>query len=167
MEKFGKSQSVSRKEDIRFLTGEGRYVDDLIPAGALHAFVFRSPAAHAELTNFDLEVAREADGVHLVLCYDDIIAAGVKTGLDSTVVDNLDGSKGAAPSRPMLANKRVRFVGEAIAFIVAGTPAQARDAAELIECDYDELPVHLAIAPGGKTIHPEAPNNLALSLIHI
>jgi carbon-monoxide dehydrogenase large subunit len=61
----------------------------------------------------------------------------------------------------MLANKRVRFVGEAIAFIVAGTPAQARDAAELIECDYDELPVHLAIAPGGKTIHPEAPNNLA------
>jgi carbon-monoxide dehydrogenase large subunit len=85
----------------------------------------------------------------------------VKTGLDSTVVDNLDGSKGAAPSRPMLANKRVRFVGEAIAFIVAGTPAQARDAAELIGCDYDELPVHLAIAPGGKTIHPEAPNNLA------
>jgi carbon-monoxide dehydrogenase large subunit len=161
MEKFGKSQSVSRKEDIRFLTGEGRYVDDLIPAGALHAFVFRSPVAHAELTNFDLEVAREANGVHLVLGYDDIIAAGVKTGLDSTVVDNLDGSKGAAPSRPMLANKRVRFVGEAIAFIVAGTPAQARDAAELIECDYDELPVHLAIAPGGKTIHPEAPNNLA------
>ncbi|MAT88067.1 MAG: xanthine dehydrogenase [Aestuariivita sp.] len=161
MEKFGKSQSVSRKEDIRFLTGQGRYVDDLIPEGALHMFVFRSPVAHAELKGFDLEAVREADGVHLVLGFDEIVGAGVNAGLDSTVVDNLDGSKGAAPFRPMLADKRVRFVGEAIAAIIADTPAQARDAGELIECDYDELPVHLALAPGGETIHPEAPENLA------
>ena len=161
MEKFGRSQSVSRKEDIRFLTGQGHYVEDLIPKDALHTFVFRSPVAHAELIGLDLEAARESDGVHLVLGYGDLVAADVVVGLDGTIVKNLDGSQGAAPFRPMLANKRVRFVGEAIAVIVAETPAQARDAAELIECEYDELPVHLAIAPGGETIHSEAPENLA------
>ena len=161
MEKFGRSQSVSRKEDIRFLTGQGHYVEDLIPKDALHTFVFRSPVAHAELIGLDLEAARESDGVHLVLGYGDLVAADVVVGLDGTIVKNLDGSQGAAPFRPILANKRVRFVGEAIAVIVAETPAQARDAAELIECEYDELPVHLAIAPGGETIHSEAPENLA------
>ena len=119
MEKFGKSQSVNRKEDIRFLTGQGRYIGDLVPEDALCMFVFRSPVAHAELKDLDLGIAREADGVHLVLSFDELVAAGVHAGLDSTLVDNLDGSKGAAPFRPMLANKRVRFVGEAIAVIIA------------------------------------------------
>jgi carbon-monoxide dehydrogenase large subunit len=71
MEKFGKCQSIKRVEDVRFLTGHGRYADDIAPAGALHAFVFRSPVAHAEIGALDLEDARAADGVHLILTIDE------------------------------------------------------------------------------------------------
>ena len=77
MEKFGKSQSVNRKEDKRFLTGQGRYIGDLVPEDALCMFVFRSPVAHAELKGLDLGIAREAGGVHLVLSFDELVAAGV------------------------------------------------------------------------------------------
>ena len=86
MEKFGKSQSVNRKEDKRFLTGQGRYIGDLVPEDALCMFVFRSPVAHAELKGLDLGIAREADGVHLVLSFDELVPAGVHAGLDSTLL---------------------------------------------------------------------------------
>ena len=77
MERFGKSQSVNRKEDIRFLTGQGLYIGDLFTEDALCMFVFRSPVAHAELKGPDLGIAREPDGVHLVLSFDELVAAGV------------------------------------------------------------------------------------------
>ena len=139
MEKFGKSQSVKRVEDVRFLTGQGRYVDDIAPHGALHAFVFRSPVAHAEIGALDLEHARAADGVHLILTVDELEAAGVKTAMPAAILDNRDGTPAAAPKRHVLAKDRVRFVGEPVAVIVADTLTQARDAAELIDLDYDEL----------------------------
>ncbi|SLN61772.1 Carbon monoxide dehydrogenase large chain [Pseudoruegeria aquimaris] len=161
MDKFGKSQPVKRVEDTRFLKGTGRYVGDLAPAGALHAFFLRSPVAHAEITALDLEEARNAPGVHLVLCAQDLLDAGVKLGMDGHLVRNRDGSKGADPERPILAHGRVRFVGEAIAAVIAETPEQAKDAAELIGFDFDELDVHVEPRPGGAQIHPEAPDNIA------
>ncbi len=161
MDKFGKSQPVSRIEDVRFLTGTGRYVDDIAPEGALHAFVFRSPVAHAEITALDTTAAKAAPGVALVLTAAEAEAEGVTLGLDATVVPNRDGSKGAAPERPFLAKGRVRFVGEPVAVVVAETLAQAKDASELIEFDYEELDAHVDVTPGGPLIHPEAPDNVA------
>ena len=162
MEAFGKSQSVRRTEDLRFLTGHGRYVDDIAPTDALHAVFLRSPVAHAEIGGLDVEGARAAPGVHLVLTAADLEAAGVNLAMKSTRVENRDGSKGAGPLRPVLAKGRVRFVGEPIAMIVADTLAEAKDAAELIEPDFDTLEAHMKLALGGPALHPEqAPDNLA------
>ncbi|WP_227269748.1 xanthine dehydrogenase family protein molybdopterin-binding subunit [Roseobacter weihaiensis] len=161
MEKFGKSQPVKRVEDIRFLTGEGRYVDDIAPDTALFAVVFRAPVAHATITALDVSAARAAEGVRAVLTADDLKAAGIDHSMSSSIIKNRDGSMGAAPRRPVLAEDRMRFVGEPVAFIVAQTLEQARDAAELIELDYDDMPAKMDLKPGGPAIHDEAPDNLA------
>ncbi len=161
MEKFGKSQSVKRVEDVRFLTGQGRYVDDIAPADALHAFVLRSSQAHGTITELDVEDAREMPGVHLVITAQDLAEAGITEGMVATVVDNRDGSKGAAPRRPILAEGKVRFVGEPVAMIVADSLAEARDAAEAIMLDIDDLPAKLDLTPGGTALHDEAPDNRA------
>lgn len=161
MDKFGKSQSVTRVEDLRFLTGHGRYVDDIAPEGALHAYFLRSSVAHGEITTLDVADAVEMPGVHLVVTADDLIAAGVKIGMAGVTVKNRDGSKGAAPVRPILAQGRVRHVGEAVVMIVADNMLAAKDAAEVIAFEIDDLPVHVDLAVGGDAIHPEAPENLA------
>lgn len=161
MEKFGKSQSFKRSEDVRFLTGHGRYVDDIVPEGALHAFVLRSPVAHAAITELDVSDAREMPGVHMVATVDDLIAAGMDISMDGTVIKNRDGSKAADPLRPILAKERVRHVGEPVALIVADSMIEAKDAAEAIVFDFEELPVHMALEAGGDPIHPEAPDNRA------
>ncbi|KAF0676762.1 xanthine dehydrogenase family protein molybdopterin-binding subunit [Profundibacterium mesophilum] len=161
MESFGKAQPVKRVEDVRFLTGAGRYVDDIAPEGALHAVMVRSPVAHAEITGLDLSQARAAPGVHAVLAAPDIEAMGLSLGMGFSTVKNQDGSPGAAPERPFLARGVMRFVGEPVAICVAETLAQARDAAELVELDYAERAVHVDLAPGGTALHPEAPENLA------
>lgn len=161
MEKFGKSQSVKRVEDVRFLNGTGRYVDDIVPKGALRAYVLRSTVAHGEITTLDIAEARAADGVHMVATLADLEAAGLHVAMNANIIDNSDGTKAAAPERPILARGRVRFVGEPVAFIVADTLAQARDAAEMIELDFDDLDVHMALAPGGPPLHPQAPDNVA------
>jgi carbon-monoxide dehydrogenase large subunit len=161
MDKFGKSQPVTRVEDQRFLTGHGRYVDDIAPKGALVAYVLRAPVAHAEITALDVEAAREAPGVHLVLTADDLAQDGVTEGMAFNLVQNRDGTKGAAPRRPILAEGRVRFVGEPVALIVAESLVAARDAAELIELELEDLPAHMEIGPGGTALHDEAPDNRA------
>ncbi|MBO9432073.1 xanthine dehydrogenase family protein molybdopterin-binding subunit [Sulfitobacter sp. R18_1] len=161
MEKFGKSQPVKRVEDHRFLTGAGRYVDDIAPAEALYGVFFRAPVAHGVITELDVADARAADGVHLVLTCADLEAAGMNIALPHTVVDNRDGSKGTAPLRPMLAKDRVRYVGEPVALVVAESLQQARDAAEMILFEADDLPAKMDIAPGGETLHAEAPDNRA------
>ncbi|MEP3296421.1 MAG: xanthine dehydrogenase family protein molybdopterin-binding subunit [Pseudoruegeria sp.] len=161
MDKFGKRLPVKRVEDIRFLTGAGRYVDDLAPKNALHAYFLRATMAHADITALDLTEARAAKGVHLALCAEDLVKAGVRLKMGAHLVKNRDGSKGADPERPILANGRVRFVGEPIVVIVADTMEQAKDAAELIVLEFEPLDVHVAPLPGGPTIHPEAPDNVA------
>jgi carbon-monoxide dehydrogenase large subunit len=158
---YGESQ-VGRREDLRFLTGQGRYVDDIAPLGALHALFFRSPVAHADIVALDLDAARAAPGVRLVLSAADLAAAGVALGMPCTTVPNRDGSRGAAPERPLLARGRVRFVGEPLVAVIAETAAAARDALDLVGFDYAERPVHMALAPGGEPLHPaEARANLA------
>lgn len=161
MEKFGKSQSVTRVEDVRFLTGTGRYVDDIAPKGALRGYVVRSSVAHGVITALDVSDARAADGVALVLTLADFEDGGVNVAMKATVVKNRDGSKGAEPERPVLARDKVRFVGEAVAFIVADTLANARDAAEMIELEIEDLDAHVAVASGGPALHPQAPDNIA------
>ena len=160
MAKFGRSQPVSRIEDRRFLTGAGRYTSDLWPEECLRAYLLRSVEAHAEIS-VDAQAAGEADGVRLVLTADDLAQAGITEGMPALLVENRDGSMGAAPKRPLLAEGRVRFVGEAIALVVAESLDAARDAAELIEVEYDSLPVHLERAPGGQALHDAAPENRA------
>jgi len=161
MDKFGKSQPVRRFEDQRFLTGRGRYVDDIAPEGALHAFVFRSPVAHARITTLDVSAAAEAAGVKLVLTAADLEETGATNAMQTSPVKNKDGSKGATPQRPFLAKETVCFVGEPVALVVAETLGQAKDAAELITFDFEDLPVSVGLEPGGPTIHDEAPGNLA------
>ncbi len=161
MEKFGKSQPVTRVEDQRFLTGRGRYVDDIAPKHALYAYVLRSPVAHGTISDLDVSDAREVEGVHLVLTAQDLARAGVTEGMAFNTVKNRDGSKAAAPRRPILAEGRVRFVGEAVAMVVADSLDAARDAAEAIMLDIDDLPVHMELGPGGEALHEDAPDNRA------
>ena len=161
LQKFGKSQPVKRFEDQRFLTGAGQYVDDIVPDGALVAFFLRSNVAHGLIATLDLENARAMPGVALVVGAADLERAGVKMGLAGSTVKNRDGTRGAAPVRPILAQTYVRHVGEAVVMIVADTMDHARDAAEVIDLDIDDLPVYVDLAIGGEAIHPEAPMNHA------
>ncbi|AHD00440.1 xanthine dehydrogenase family protein molybdopterin-binding subunit [Leisingera methylohalidivorans] len=161
MGKFGNSQPVKRVEDLRFLTGQGQYIEDAAPAGALRAWVLRSPVAHGVITALNVEDARACEGVHAVITLADLEAAGIDISLDGTTVKNRDGSGGAAPERPMLARDRVRYVGEPVAVVIAETLDQARDAGELIELDIDDLPAKLDVLPGGEPLHAEAPDNRA------
>ena len=161
MQKFGKSQPVVRVEDVRFLTGAGRFVDDIAPPGALFAHFLRSPLAHGRIVALDVEEARAAPGVHLVMTLADLEAAGIDVAMTATVQTNRDGTPAAAPERPMLARDRVRFVGEPVAVVVAETPEQARDAAELIDFETEDLPVKTDLSPGGPAIHAQAPDNRA------
>ncbi|MGY6411785.1 MAG: xanthine dehydrogenase family protein molybdopterin-binding subunit [Alkalilacustris sp.] len=161
MNAFGKSQSIRRFEDVRFLTGHGRYVDDIAPAEALVAVFLRAPVSHAEITTLDVADARGMPGVAAVLTIGDLDAAGVARSMRTTPVTGPDGRAGATPERPALARNRVRFVGEPVALVLAETLTQARDAAEAIEFAFDALEPHVALAPGGPTLHPEAPDNIA------
>ena len=158
MDKFGKAQPIRRLEDVRFLSGAGRYVDDIAPEGALHGYVVRSQVAHGTLSALDVSAAEAAPGVKLVLTAETLDAADPT--LDFSVIENTDGTKAAAPKRPILATGKVRFVGEPVAFVVAETIQQARDAAELIDIEVDELPAKVDVAPGGEALYDEAPGNV-------
>lgn len=160
MEKFGKSQPVKRVEDIRLVTGHGRYVDDIAPADSLVGYFFRSPVAHARVTGLDVSDAEAAPGVLAVLTAERMKADGIDIAMEFTAAPTIDGGKGKTPRRPALAEDKVRFVGDAIALIVAETMEQAKDAAELIVFDYDDLPAHLALEPGGEPLHDDVPDNL-------
>ncbi len=161
MTKFGKAQGVGRLEDIRLLTGAGRYVDDIAPENALHALFFRSPVAHAVIDALDLAAAEAVPGVRLVLTAERLEAEGVVLGMRGVAVGNRDGSRGAMPERPVLARSTLRYVGEPVAMIVAETLDAAHDAAELIGMEYSEQAVKLDLALGGATVHDEAPQNRA------
>ena len=162
MEKFGRSQPVRRLEDRRFVTGHGRYIDDTAPAEAAHAVFVRSPVAHAVLTGVDANEARQAEGVLAVLTAEDLVADGVELSMEADLLDLPGGGTGADVPRPILANGKLRFVGEPVAVVVATSRQAGRDAAELVGIDYDDLAPHLDLAPGGEPVHDAAPDNVAL-----
>jgi carbon-monoxide dehydrogenase large subunit len=159
--KFGSSRPLSRSEDSRLLSGNGTFIDNSAPPGALYAYFFRSPVAHASFSTLNVADAKKAPGVHLVLVAADLLDAGITEGLPFDVIDNRDGSKGAAPRRPLLAEGKVRFVGEPLAVIFADTLFQARDACELIGFDFDLLPAHTSPNPGGEALHTHVEDNCA------
>lgn len=162
MGRFGVGQAIRRVEDERFLKGAGRYTDDIALAGQAQLFVLRSPYAHAAITNIDAEAARAAPGVIGVLTAADLEAMKIGPIPVGAVPRGADGVAPTPPKRPILASDRVRYVGEPVAAVIAETLAQAKDASELIDVSYDELPVVsvLSDAPTAETIHPEAPNNI-------
>jgi carbon-monoxide dehydrogenase large subunit len=164
MGQFGIGQAVERIEDQRLLTGGGNYADDVRLDGAAHAFVLRSPHAHAAIAALDTAAARTAPGVLLVLTGDDVAADGLGPLKCMNPVRNIDGSDRSDTYRPILAQQRVRYVGDPVAMVVAETLAAARDAAELIEVEYDMLPATAdtfgSAQPGAPQIWDDAPDNL-------
>ncbi len=165
MAKFGVGQSVLRVEDQKFITGEGRYTDDINLDGQAYGVAVRSPEAHARIKNIDVTAAKTAPGVIAVILADDITAHGNIDLPCAIPMENRDGSAGITPLRPVLCKDRVRHVGDHVAFIVAETPVQAKDAAELVIVDYDSLPAtaNTANAADGNQplVHDHVPNNLA------
>ncbi len=162
MAKFGSGQPVKRLEDIRFITGHGRYTDDINVDGQLYGVVVRSPIAHGYLRSVDVAAASAAPGVHAVLTGADFDAAGANVLPSVVPIKNRDGSDRADPGRPVLASDKVRFVGEGIAFVVADSIAAAKDAADLVTYDIDELPA-VATSRAAMTsdvlVHDSAPGN--------
>lgn len=164
--KFGVGQSVARTEDPILLRGEGRYTDDINLAGQAYAVMVRSRIAHGLLKGIDAKAARAMPGVLAILTSDDLDAAGFNPLKCPMNIPQRDGSPMKTPVRPSLAKGKVRFVGEAVACVVAETALQAKDAAEAVELDIDELPAvttpAAALAEGAPQIHDDAPGNLVL-----
>ena len=163
MTKFGIAQNIRRVEDPRLLMGQGQYTDDFAPAGLLHGIVLRSPHAAARIVSIDAGAASALPGVHAVYTHADLAAD--KIGGLPCVVDlkNRDGSDQAKPPRPVLADGRVRHVGEPVAFIVADTMQTARDAAELVMVDYEArasiTELGAALDAGAPLVWDEVPGN--------
>jgi carbon-monoxide dehydrogenase large subunit len=154
-------QSVERREDARFLTGRGQYTDDISLQGQTYAYFLRSPYAHARITSLDTAEAAKAPGVLGVFTGEHFKAVG---GLPcGWLINSLDGNPMKEPKHPVLADGKVRYVGDRVALVVAETLEQAKDAAALIEVEYEELTpvIDTAKAAGAAaTVHDDAPANV-------
>jgi carbon-monoxide dehydrogenase large subunit len=177
----GIGQPVRRKEDLRLVRGAGRYSDDLSLPNQAYAAVLRSPHAHARIVNIDTSAARTAEGVLCVLTGTEVEADGLKPippdflflgslefqrSLPDPILQNKDGSPIFASPYALLPRDRVRYIGQAVAMVVAETLAAAKDAAELIEIDYEPLPAVTATAaaaePDAPRLWDDAPSNVCL-----
>ena len=157
----GIGASVQRKEDKKFLTGKGRYTDDINRPGQTHAYFVRSDVAHANIKSIDTKAASAASGVVAVYTGEDVAADGIGGPICGWVVPCRDGSPTKEPPHPILANGKVRYVGDHVAVVIAETLAQAKSAAELVEVEFEELPavVDLESASSSAEIHKEVPDN--------
>ena len=155
-------ESVKRLEDQRFLTGKGQYTDDITLPGMTYATIIRSPFAHANIKNIDTSAAHNAPGYVASFVGSDIpdAIAGVPCGWQ---VDFKNGDTMKEPPHPLLARGKARHVGDAVAVVIAETQAQAKDAAALVEIEYEELPavadISAALKDGAPQLHEEVPNN--------
>ncbi|WP_375306179.1 xanthine dehydrogenase family protein molybdopterin-binding subunit [Bradyrhizobium sp. A11] len=154
---------VVRKEDKRFITGKGRYVDDIKLTGMTHAHFIRSPHAHAKVKKIDSSAALKMPGVVAVLTGREIVDDKVGNLICGWAITSKDGSPMKMGAWPAMAPETVRFVGQAVAVVIAESKNLARDAAEAVVVDYEELPavadVQAAIKSGAPQLHPEAPGN--------
>ncbi|WP_306031452.1 xanthine dehydrogenase family protein molybdopterin-binding subunit [Stappia sp. MMSF_3263] len=155
---------VRRREDKRFITGKGRYTDDMSVAGMAHAAFVRSPHAHAKVRGIDAAAARAMPGVIAVLSGQELVADGVGNLICGWMIHSKDGTPMKMGAWRALESEHVRHVGQAVAVVIAGTKAQARDAADAVEVDYEPLAAVVdaleALKEGAPQLHEEAPGNL-------
>ena len=178
---FGIGRPVRRKEDLRLLTGNGRYSDDYSLEGQAYAAILRSPHAHARVVSIDTSDARAMPGVLGVFTGADVAAARLKPippdytfmgplevqrRLPDVVLQNRDGSPIYDSPYHLLAQDRVRFAGQAVAMVVANSVARAKDAAEAIVVDYEALPAVAAtpdaVKPGAPRLWDHAASNICV-----
>ncbi|HLZ66578.1 MAG TPA: xanthine dehydrogenase family protein molybdopterin-binding subunit, partial [Aliidongia sp.] len=168
--RYGSGREVRRIEDAGLLAGAGRFADDVTAPSQTALCFLRSPHAHARIVSIDSTEALAMPGVIAVLTGADLKAAGVKPLPVAPIFKRPDGSPGATPLRPALAQDVVRFVGEAVVALIAETREQAKDALEAIMVEYEDLPVVTAladaVAPGTPLIFPEATQNIAAQMRH-
>ena len=159
------TEKTIRREDERLLTGRGCYTADVNLPGQLYAHVLRSDRAHANILSIDTAAALKRPGVKLVLTWADLAAEGVQSLPGGVTFEGIGGRPMGKPFWPALAAKRVHFVGQPVALLVAESLHQAQDAAEDIVIDYEELPAvvgfEAATRPGAVQLHAEAPGNMA------
>ncbi len=162
-------QPLKRREDERFLTGVGQYTDDVVMHGQTYAAFLRSPQAHARIASIDTSAAKAAPGVIAVFTGADLADAKVGGLPCGWLIHSKDGSPMKEPPHPVLAQGKVRHVGDQVALVVAETLSQAKDACELIGVDYEELPavIDIAKAEGHKgSVHDDVPNNVCYDWGH-
>ncbi len=162
MSETGIGAAVKRTEDFRFLTGNGNYVDDINVTGQTYAVFVRSPHAHAKINGINTSAAAGMPGVIAIYTGEDLAAGGVGPLICGWGITGKSGEVHNSPVHHALAMGKVNYVGDHVAVVIAETKAQARDAAEAVEVDYEELPavIGVANAEGNATvIHEEAPNN--------
>jgi carbon-monoxide dehydrogenase large subunit len=162
--KFGIGQPMRRHEDLRLITGRGRYTDDVSLPQMTHAFVLRAPVAHARIKRADATAARRMPGVLFVATGEDVRADGLGDIPCTVPLANRDGTPRHDTPRPALALGKVRHVGQPVALVVAETLAAARDAAEAIEIEYEALPAVTdardAVSPGAPQLFDHIPGNI-------
>ncbi|MCW5749930.1 MAG: xanthine dehydrogenase family protein molybdopterin-binding subunit [Alphaproteobacteria bacterium] len=160
----GIGASVRRKEDRRFITGNGRYTDDLNRPGQTYAFFVRSPHAHARIKRVDTTKASKMPGVVAIFTGKDVADSKVGGLICGWLIKSKDGSPHKAPPHPIIALDTVRHVGDQVAVVIGETLAQARDAAEQVQVEYEVLPAVVdpkdAAAKGAPQVHADAPGNL-------
>jgi len=165
MTKFGIGQAITRREDQRLLTGTGRYLDDMALPDETHMVLVRSPHAHARVVAVDTVAAKAMPGVVAVFTGADLRADGIGAFPIDPGLNNAAGQPMTAPPYYPLAIGEVRFVGEAVAAVIAQTREKAEDAAERVAVDYQELPavatIEAAAAPSAIQVWPDAPGNVA------
>ena len=160
----GIGASVRRKEDVRFLSGKGNYTDDINRPGQLYAFIKRSDRPHARLNGIDIAAASGAPGVVKVFVGDDLAAEAIGGLPCGWQIHSKDGSPMAEPPHPVIAVGKVRHVGDPVAVVIANSKQEAKNAAELIEIDYTDLPAMAnltdAVAAGAAEVHDGVGGNL-------
>jgi carbon-monoxide dehydrogenase large subunit len=164
--RFGSGRDALRSEDEPLLTGRGRFTDDLAPSGAAHAAFVRAPIGHGVIKSVEVAAAAKLPGVAGIFTGADLERDGIGAIPPMVLMPGRGGSQMFGAAMPVLAAKRVRYVGEPVAIVVAETAAQAQDAAEAVAVELDELPavadVERAAAAGAPAIWDEAPGNVCL-----
>ncbi len=168
--RFGSGKEVKRVEDPALLAGKGQFTDDVAPAGQLHVVFVRSPHAHARIVSIDTSAAKAAPGVVAVFTGAELEQAGVKPLPVVVPFKRADGSDVVTAPRRALAHEKVRFVGEAVAMVVAETRDAAQAGANAVMVDYDELPAVIdavaALQPGAPKVVDDLPDNVAAVARH-
>jgi len=157
-------KAVKRVEDKRFITGKGRYTDDITLPGMTHAYIVRSPYAHARILSVDTSAAEAMEGVVKVFTGKDIAGSGVNGVPCGWQVNFKNGDTMKEPPHPLLVADKARYMGDAVAVVIAESREIARDAGDKVEVEYEELPAvadaRKATEAGAPLVHDDAPNNL-------